>query len=142
MSEDLVPDIAAVYLATIVTAERHGAWRAAHAMAAVVGPMHVITAWNPGDERPSADENDRRNALLRADLVELGLDPHPSLGSDPASTHAEASWAGVGLTDADACALGAKYGQIAVFRITADTQTVLGCFAPWSVSRPVGGDGG
>ncbi len=142
MSEDLVPDIAAVYLATIVTAEWRGAWRAAHAMAAAVGPMHVITAWNPGDERPSADENDRRNALLRADLVALGLDPHPALGSDPASTHAEASWAVVGLTDADACALGAKYGQIAVFRITADTQTVLGCFAPWSVSRPVGGDGG
>jgi hypothetical protein len=34
MSEDLVPDIAAVYLATILMAEWHGAWRAVRAMAA------------------------------------------------------------------------------------------------------------
>jgi hypothetical protein len=46
----------------------------------------------PGDERPSADENDVRNGLLSADLVALGLDAHPALGSDPASTHAEVGW--------------------------------------------------
>ena len=155
------PTIAAVYLPTIVTIEWRGAWRAAHVVvkqmvaeqmvveqmvagqvvAADRGALHVITAWNPGDERPTADENDQRNALLHADLVARGFDPLPALGSDPASTHAEASWAVVGMSDADACALGAKYGQVAVFRITAERQTVLGCFAAWSVSRPVGGGG-
>ena len=146
------PTIAAVYLPTIVTIEWRGAWRAAHVVveqmvagqvvAADRGALHVITAWNPGDERPTADENDQRNALLHADLVARGFDPLPALGSDPASTHAEASWAVMGMSDADACALGAKYGQVAVFRITAERQTVLGCFAAWSVSRPVGGGGG
>ena len=151
------PAIAAVYLPTIVTIEWRGAWRAAHVVveqmvveqmvagqvvAADRGVVHVITAWNPGDERPTADENDQRNVLLHADLVARGFDPLPALGSDPASTHAEASWAVVGMSDADACALGAKYGQVAVFRITAERQTVLGCFAAWSVSRPVGGGGG
>jgi hypothetical protein len=138
---DAATEYAAIYLPTIVTVEWRGAWRAAGAVAAALGPLHVITAWNPGDERPSMEENGRRNALLHADLVALGLDPHPALGSDPRSTHAESSWAVTGISDADACALGAKYGQVAVFRITADTQTVLGCFAPWSVSRPLDGDG-
>jgi hypothetical protein len=32
-------------------------------------------------------------------------------------------------------AIGARYGQWAVFRITAQEQTVLGCFGPWSRSR-------
>lgn len=64
-----------------------------------------------------------------------GLDPLAALGSDPNSQHSEASWAVTALDDAEACALGAKYGQIGVFRITHDRQTVLGCFAGWRVER-------
>ena len=32
--------------------------------------IHVITAWNPGSERPAARENAARQRVLDADLVE------------------------------------------------------------------------
>ena len=129
------PDIAALYLATIVTIHDEGAWHPAHQVAARLGTLHVITAWNPGDERPSREENDRANRALRAELEARGLAPLPALGSDPNSPHAEESWAVTGLDDRTARELGAKYRQVAVFRITADTQTVLGCDEEWELGR-------
>jgi hypothetical protein len=134
------PDIAALYLVTVVTVYDAGAWRPAHQVAARLGTLHVITAWNPGDERPSREENDLANRALRAELEALnlaarGLAPLPALGSDPNSPHAEESWAVTGLDDRAARELGAKYGQVAVFRITAARQTVLGCDEEWEVGR-------
>jgi hypothetical protein len=121
----------------VVFAHDHGACRPAHEVAARLGTLHVITAWNPGDERPSREENDRANEALRADITRRGLAPMRAPGSDPNSPHAEESWAVAGFNDHDARELGAKYRQVAVFRITAERQTVLGCFADWEVGRGV-----
>ena len=134
------PEIAVLYFVRILTVRDAGAWHPAHQVAARLGTLHVITAWNPGDERPSREENDRANRALRADLEALnlearGLAPLPALGSDPNSPHAEESWAVTGLDDRTARELGAKYRQVAVFRITADTQTVLGCDEEWELGR-------
>lgn len=131
------PDIASLYLATIVTIDDHGLWRPAHEVGAKLGTLHVITAWNPGDERPAREVNDRANEALRADLAQRGLASMRALGKDPNSDHAEESWAVAGFNDRDARALGAKYRQVAVFRITAARQSVLGCFAEWEVGRGV-----
>jgi hypothetical protein len=133
------PDIAHLYLATVVTIHDVGAWHPAHQVAARLGTLHVITAWNPGEARPSREENDRANRALRADLKVLnlearGLAPRFALGSDPNSPHAEESWAVTGLDDRTARELGAKYRQVAVFRITAARQTVLGCDGEWECS--------
>ncbi len=138
------PDIAALYLATVVTVHDEGAWHPAHQVAARLGTLHVITAWNPGDERPSREENDRANEALRAELEALnlearGLAPLPALGSDPNSPHAEESWAVAGFNDRDARELGAKYRQVAVFRKTSTRQRVLGCFVGWVVGGGVWG---
>jgi hypothetical protein len=127
--------LAELYLATLVTIELGGQWLDARTAARQLGPFHVITAWNPGHERPGDDANAAANAALRAELEALGCSPLPALGSDPNSNHAEHSWAVSGLEDSTARALGARYGQWAVFRITAQEQTVLGCFGPWSRSR-------
>ena len=129
------PDIASLYLATIVTIDDHGASRSAHEVAARLGTLHVLTAWNPGDERPAREVNRCANEALRADLAQRGLAPMRALGSDPNSPHAEESWAVAGFNDREARELGAKYRQVAVFRITAARQTVLGCFAEWEVGR-------
>ena len=133
------PDIAALYLATVVTIHDAGAWRPAHEVAARLGTLHVITAWNPGDERPSREENDLANRALRAELEALnlaarGLAPLPALGSDPNSPHAEESWAVTSLDDRAARELGAKYRQVAMSRITRERQTVLGCDEEWEYS--------
>ena len=81
--------------------------------------------------------NDHANEALRADLTQRGLAPLRALGSDPNSSHAEESWAVAGFNDREARELGVKYRQVAVFRITATRQTVLGCFAEWEVGRGV-----
>lgn len=99
--------------------------------------IHVITAWNPGDERPGGEVNDAQNKQLHADISAMGLEVLEALGSDPNSTHAEKSWAVIGLTDKIAIELGKKYGQVAVFRITESQQSVLGCLSEWEVSRGV-----
>ncbi len=97
--------------------------------------IHVLTAWNPGDERPSSKINEARNEQLRADISAVGLKSLEALGSDPNSPHAEKSWAVVGMTDDMAIELGKKYGQVAIFFITRARQWVLGCSAEWEVGR-------
>lgn len=97
--------------------------------------IHVITAWNPGDERPSSEINEARNEQLRKEISSRGLEVLEALGSDPKSSHAEKSWAVVGMTDETAIELGRKYGQVAVFLITRARQWVLGCLTEWEVGR-------
>ena len=99
--------------------------------------IHVITGWNPVDERLGSEVNDARNEQLHADISALGFDALAALGSDPNSSHSEKSWAVVGLTDNAAVELGKKYGQVAVFRITESCLSVLGCLSEWEVSRGV-----
>ena len=86
------PAIAFLYLATIVTVEEDGIWEPAHEVARTRGTLHIITAWNPGDERPSREENDRANRALRlrragslgtiiaSELIARGAPAHPEAG--------------------------------------------------------------
>jgi hypothetical protein len=97
----------------------------------------VLTAWNPGHDRPSRAANDAANEALRQLLESEGCHPIPARGSDPNSDHAEESWCVVGLSDERARAIGAQFGQWAVFRITPREQIVLGCFGEWERSRSV-----
>ena len=94
--------------------------------------IHVITAWNPGADRPGDAVNRAQNEKLRADLAAL-IDPVlPALGvstaaADPAEPHSEGSWAVIGLDRDLALTLGAKYRQEAIFEITATSQEVVEC---------------
>ena len=132
------PPDAQWYLPTVVTVCVDGVWMSGFDFCASRGvQIHVITAWNPGDERPSSEINEARNQELRAEISARGLKALEALGSDPKSPHAEKSWAVIGLTDKVAMELGKKYGQIAVFRITESRQSVIGCLTEWEVSRGV-----
>ena len=126
------------YLPTNVSVLFDGVWMSGFGFCASHGvQIHVITAWNPGDERPGTEVNDARNEQLHANISALGFDALAALGSDPNSSHSEKSWAVVGLTDNAAVELGKKYGQVAVFRITESCLSVLGCLSEWEVSRGV-----
>ena len=130
--------LAELYLSTLVAVEQDGAMVPAHrSRLAAHGPFHVITAWNPGQERPDAGANDAADQRLHRQLLTLGVQPVRAVGADPASDHAEPSWAVPGLTDEQARALGRQYRQVAVFRITAGEQTVLACTEHWRASRPL-----
>ncbi len=127
--------LAELYINTVVRIMIDGGWLSARDAASRFGVLHVLTAWNPGHDRPDHATNTEANLALHRELLELGCTPLAALGSDPNSDHAEHSLAASGLDDGAACALGARYGQWAVFRITAQEQTVLGCFGAWSRSR-------
>jgi hypothetical protein len=129
--------LADLYLVTLVRAKVKGEWMLAHHAAARLGTVHVLTAWNPGHDRPSLAANDAANEALRQLLEAEGCKPIPALGSDPSSDHAEESWCVTGLSDRRAREIGARFGQWAVFRITSTEQAVLGCFGDWERSRSV-----
>ena len=125
-----------LYLSTHVTVEVNGIWVSAPEAVGLIGQsLHVVTAWNPGDDRPTDAENEAANSLLRSDLEILGTRVLPALGSDPNSDHAEKSWAVAGISEESAIELGVKYGQVAIFRLEAESQTVLSCDGTWSRSR-------
>jgi hypothetical protein len=130
------PELAVVYLKTLVSIEEHGQLVPASGMSGIRNDVvHVITAWNPGDARPSPTENDAANERLRQALSARGLQPVRAIGADPDSDHFEESWAVAGLDDQEARAIGSDFGQVAVFRIADGTQTVLACNEDWTLSR-------
>ena len=108
---------------------------APEAVAQIGSPLHVITAWNPGIERPTDAMNQEANARLREDLRVLSDNVFPAIGKDPSSDHAENSWAIAGISDETAMALGARYRQVAIFRLDAEHQTVLSCDGTWTRTR-------
>lgn len=131
------------YLKTLVSIEEFGSLvPTAESSMARDSVVHVVTAWNPGEDRPTRDENNAANERLKVKLVEKGLLPVRAVGADPDSEHFEESWAVIGLDDDEARMIGAAFGQVAVFRIANGIQTVLACREDWSQSRPLYSMGG
>ncbi len=130
------PESAKWYLPTDVSVFADGSWCSAFEFCSDKSrDIHVITAWNPGDDRPHEEINEAQNKRLRLDIEALGLPVFDALGKDPKSDHAEKSLAVLGLDDDRAKHLGRNYNQIAIFKISQARQTVLGCFDDWEVSR-------
>ena len=97
--------------------------------------IHVLTAWNPGDERIPAGENRLANQRLHQALINRDLSPYKAVGRDPNSEYFEDSWAVIGLSDQEARDIGASFNQVAVFRVSDGEQTVIACTEDWCVSR-------
>ena len=131
-----IPEIATLYLGTEVNVRHSDVWMTAFDYCSNHSTeLCVITAWNPGDERPSNDTNELQNELLYQDLQTLGFSPIEAVGKDPASEHSEKSWAVAGMSTAAAVKLGEKYRQVGIFHISKFRQTVHGCYEVWSVWR-------
>jgi len=131
-------ELAHLYLKTIVYFEEDGKMiPASESSVATTSKIHVITAWNPGDDRPNRKVNGEANERLRQKLRQRGCRPVRAIGADPDSDHLEESWAVTGLDDGEARAIGAEFGQVAIFRIAAGIQTVLACTAYFELSRPL-----
>lgn len=125
------------YLATEVGIESSGGWVAAgDAADDLGGQLHVLTAWNPGDERPSVVENRGANERLRAELVRRGLTVFHAVGSSSRG-HAEESYAVPDWDRSAACELGREFGQVAIFEVDSESQTVVSSDESWEYSRPV-----
>ncbi|WP_433784454.1 DUF3293 domain-containing protein [Actinomycetospora sp. CA-101289] len=91
------------------------------------GTVHVVTAHNPGPERLPEQENAARQARLEAELDARGLRHWATVAGAEDGSHAEAGALVVGLDDDGARALGAAWGQDAVFRWSRSAWSVLAC---------------
>ena len=91
-------------------------------------PVHLLTAWNPGRERPGEAANRERQAKLEADLVRLAPAGWPARGTLPGTGEYDEGLAVQGLTVDQARVLGARYGQDAVFEWTPADWTIVGCY--------------
>lgn len=90
-------------------------------------PIAVITAHNPAGVVVPDEANDKAQAALEAALDARGLDWWPAAGADPQWAHVEASVAVPGMSEADALALGAEFGQDAIFLLTPGSRKVIAC---------------
>jgi len=82
--------------------------------------IYVITAHNPGGRMASDAANASAEARLTAELERRGLTWWPAAGRDPWWTHVEPGAAVIGMDEADAVALGAEFGQDAIFVLAPD----------------------
>jgi uncharacterized protein DUF3293 len=90
-------------------------------------PVCILTAWDPGDERPGVAINRRRGAALEASVRGRARRVLHAVGVDPSSEHREEGVAALGLSVDDAVALGARYRQEAMFVWTPDAWSIVSC---------------
>jgi hypothetical protein len=110
---------------------------AVEAMAQLASPVHVLTAWNPGELRPELEANRDRNRRLLDRLRTQGVEVHPAIGASPDGDHHEESYAITGLDRTTAIDLGREFEQAAIFQLAKREQIVLGCDGDWELSRPL-----
>lgn len=90
-------------------------------------PVHLLTAWDPGTERPGEAVNRARQEELESDLRNRGLDFCPTIGRVPGSAHFEEGVAVSGLSVVDATGFGIRYGQDAIIEWTPAALTTVSC---------------
>jgi hypothetical protein len=92
-----------------------------------VDPLFVLTAWNPGGVDRDRSDNDAAERVLETELSDLGLTWWPADGHSPDDSWSEPGVAVAGIDRDAACALGERYGQLAVYEFTAALVRVVRC---------------
>ena len=77
-------------------------------------PLVIVTAYNPGHERPGEEANRAANKRLRAEIERRGWTWCPAVGYSPERDHEEPSFAVLDVGEAEARELGRLFGQAAV----------------------------
>lgn len=106
-------------------------------------PLHFLTAWDPGHERPGEAANRTRQAALERDLDAQKTTYWRAVGFDLDSEHREEGVAVAGVPEAEVLALARHYGQRAIFIWTPRTWETVSCVddrrqsAGWLLVPPV-----
>ena len=90
-------------------------------------PVCILTAWDPGGERPGVEVNRHRGAVLESALRRRASRVLHAVGVDPSSRHREEGVATLGLSVDDAVALGVQYRQEAIFVWTPQAWSIVSC---------------
>jgi len=88
----------------------------------------VITAWNPGFQRPGQQVNEASNARLLAQLQDLAYEVWPADGASPDGQFHEPGFLVWDMPVEVACALAADFGQFAIYAYTEEGERrVVAC---------------
>ncbi len=90
-------------------------------------PVYLLTAWDPGDERPGDAVNRRHQAALEEDLRAVTRELFVAVGTDPVTGRREEGVAVRGASEGDVLALAARYRQDAVFAWTPTEWATVSC---------------
>ena len=127
MNDDLLD----VYLEAIIECEVDGrTWclRGPSAEPLPAGaPIFVLTAYNPGGVDREEAENEVAERLLEGELAAAGVTYWPAFGHSRDESWSEPGVAVAKFDRAGACALGDRYGQLAVYELTDDEVRVVRC---------------
>jgi len=85
----------------------------------------VITAWNPGPERPSIAINNQANELLLARLGEHCTDIWEADGFSPDQTHREPGFMAWGMSPELGLQIAREFGQLAIFYFEASGNRIM-----------------
>jgi uncharacterized protein DUF3293 len=88
-------------------------------------PLFVLTAWNPGGIDRDRAANEAAERVLEAELTGGGLTWWLADGRSPDDSWSEPGVAVAGFDRDAACALGERYGQLAVYELTAELVFVV-----------------
>jgi len=91
------------------------------------GSIIVLSAYNPAGVSQDHALNEAAEARLERDLAAIGVTIWPALGRSRDASWSEPGVAVAGLGRVRACEIGSRYGQLAVFELTADDVHVVRC---------------
>ena len=86
----------------------------------------IITAYATTGETWTAEQNESADRALEAELRKTGQWLRRLTGYSPNSGHAEPGWA-METTWIDACAIGLRYQQHAIYHVSGDELSVILC---------------
>jgi hypothetical protein len=92
-----------------------------------VATVFVLTAYNPGGVARDVARDEADERALERDLVAGGVTNWAASGRSRDASWSEPGVAVAGIDRAGGCALGRRYGQLAVFELTADEVRVVRC---------------
>jgi hypothetical protein len=87
----------------------------------------VLTAHNPNGTERAPALNQADQVKFERDLAALGLTFWPATGRSRDGSWSEPGFAVAGLDRAQACDLGSRYGQLAIYELTAGDVYVVRC---------------
>jgi len=87
------------------------------ALAAIDRGRHalVMTAWNPGHQRPSEADNRRANDVMREELESTGHEIWRADGRAPDGSFMEEGWLAWGMPVGLGLEIAARHGQFAIY---------------------------
>jgi len=107
--------------------------------------IHVVTAYNASGRTASDAHNRAALAQLQAELEQRDVDWWAAAGGDATWTHVEPSVAMLGVDSDEARAIGATFGQEAIFEISTSGLRLISCkgnhelATGWTIERLAAG---